>query len=102
MAMNLLYHYVNTTEKSGRAERHLLLENYPALLRPDWLPSPRDWPEFADLRAEHERLLAACESALRKAQETNAKFAAEDQRQHDEIEAAVREGRKEKQVKRTP
>lgn len=35
-----------------------------AFLDPGWLPPEEDCPELADLREQHERLLAACDEAL--------------------------------------
>jgi hypothetical protein len=98
---DLLYMYLNTTVASGRP-RLILLENYPAILHRDWLPSEEEWPEFADLRAEHERLLDGCEDALLAASEANAEFAAERKAQHAEMEAALRENREEEQMSLTP
>jgi hypothetical protein len=56
-------------------KRWLLLENNTALSDPGWLPPPEAWPELAELRAEHERLLTVARqeagklSKLRKQQE---------------------------------
>src|SRR5262245_11820184 len=98
---DLLYTYVNTTAAADR-ERVIMLENYPALLQRDWLPSEEEWPELADLRAEHERLLDGCEAALATASEANAEFSAEKEAQHDEMQSALREGRQEEEMPVTP
>src|SRR2546423_1450616 len=93
--------WISTTTTSGR-ERQLLLENYPALMLREWLPPEEEWPELRELRAEHERLLDACDEALAAAVRTNAKFRVEEEKQEAETAAAIREGRKEKTLKATP
>src|SRR5438876_42978 len=91
-----------TTTSNGAMPRFLLLENYPALMMRDWLPPEEEWPELAELRAEHERLLDACDGAIAGATATNAGFREEDERVKAEVEAALREGREEMLVEVTP
>jgi hypothetical protein len=40
------------------------LEDEPAVSSPGWLPSAEDCPELADVRADHERVLAATTEAI--------------------------------------
>jgi hypothetical protein len=97
-----LQHIINTTSTTnGAIPRFLLLENYPALMLRDWLPPADEWPELAELRTEHERLLAACDRAIAAATATNARFSTEDDAVKAEIEAALRESREEKKLKTT-
>jgi hypothetical protein len=79
-----------------------ILDDGPALLKRDWLPPEDEWFELADLRREHHRLLDERSAALRIAMETNAKFSTEDESRNSELEAAIREGRDEREVELTP
>jgi hypothetical protein len=73
-------------------KRWTLLENNTALLSPGWLPPGGDWPELADLRAEHERLLVASVEASRAVAEVKRRHEAEDEQRGEAIKQAVLAG----------
>jgi len=79
-----------------------MLEEHPALLRADWLPSPEDWPEFADDRAEHVRLLAVRQQAWDEACNLSAQFQAEDEVRAQAVKTALVEGREPDEPETTP
>jgi hypothetical protein len=83
-------------------KRWLLLEENPALLRPDWMPPPEDWPEFADDRAEHVRLLAVRQQAWDEACALSARFQAEDEVRAQAVKTALVEGREPDEPETTP
>jgi hypothetical protein len=68
--------------------RWRFLENDPALSSPGWLPTADECPELADLRAAHERLLAANTEALRAAGDLRRKRDAELEAQREAHEQA--------------
>lgn len=79
-----------------------VLEDNPALLKPNWLPPADDWPELAELRAEHERLLTARAEAWAAAQEVVGRHRAEDEARGEAMKVAVRENREPEEVVLTP
>jgi hypothetical protein len=77
---------------------HRWLEDNPALLMRDWLPPEDEWPELAELRTEHERLLDARTEAWEAAGELTGRFSAEDEARSEEMKVALREGREPDEV----
>lgn len=74
-------------------ERHDLLENNPALSKKNWLPSTTDWPELADRREQHERLLLAVEEAQAQALAVHRRHEAAEKAHAEELQQAFLEGR---------
>jgi hypothetical protein len=73
-------------------KRWLLLENNPTLLRHDWLPPADVWPELANMRREHERLLALREQEARALREIEERYETEDAARATELKASYLAG----------
>lgn len=74
-------------------ERFRLLEMEPALSRPNWLPTGDAWPELAERRAQHERLLAAIAQVEQETLEAWQGHDAAEKAHAAELQAAFLEGR---------
>jgi hypothetical protein len=79
-----------------------LLEDHPALSKPDWLPPGAEWPELAELRAEHERLLTARAEAWTAAGEVVGVFNREDEARDEALRQSFRTGKAPEEVDLTP
>lgn len=73
--------------------RWQILEREPALLKPNWLPNEAAWPELAERRAQHERLLAAIAEVGQEALAARQRHDAAEKAHADELQAAFLEGR---------
>jgi hypothetical protein len=74
-------------------ERHELLDNNPALWRSNWLPDGSEWPELAERRAQHERLLAAVEQARAQELAVHRRHSAAEKAHAAELQEAFLQGR---------
>lgn len=73
-------------------KRWLLLENNPALLRADWLPTADVCPDLAPQRAEHERLLGIARQEADALGVLRARHEAEDAARGETLKAAFLTG----------
>ena len=83
-------------------KRWLLLENEQALLNFGWLPPAEDAPGLAELRAEHERLLAARQDAFDNSVAVQQRYLDEDEARAEELRKAILEGREPEANETTP
>lgn len=74
------------------AKRWFFLENNPALLDPDWLPDEQAWPELAELRREHVRLLGIARDAAESYSAVLARHESEDGARSDAMRQAFLSG----------
>src|SRR4051794_4224475 len=68
------------------------LEDNPATMNPGWIPPAAECPELAELRAEHERLLAGSHEALKALSELKGRAESEKERRGDALLGAILAG----------
>lgn len=78
------------------------LEEERALVRPDWLPSPEEWPVFAEFQQEHVRLLGLQADALRAHSDLRRGFEEEEAKRSHALTSAILSGGEAEAAERTP
>jgi hypothetical protein len=73
-------------------KRWFFLEEERALVRPDWLPTPEEWPAFAEYQQEHVRLLDLQAEAARECGDLRRAFEEEEAKRSEALTAAFLSG----------
>lgn len=74
------------------AGRWQLLQDQLALVRPDWMPTPEEWPAFAEYQGEHVRLLDLRNAEAKQYGDLRRSFEREEAERSEALSAAFLSG----------